>query len=428
MVALVGLVGVVPDSADARPRRVATAAPAPTVPAGSSPTQPRYRQCTRGFLWWCCIPDDEMCTRSGPARLLLLSVGGLAIAGGVTSLFALGDSLGGDDPATLLLASGTVAFAGAIAGAIAGRLGADRGAVPDRVRTETMAVTLGWGGTSILDEHRPPFMLGHFAPTLRFSDGDSRLRVTGYVGGPLGRQTDTDPRPQVAVEASDREGTAPWVRRQRGLWAGVGLDMAVALPYPVLSARRSRFLGRAELRWKPDFHYRRELMEPGAGGERMVERSMLLPLTVGMRWHLSPRQRFTFYLGPRFDVISIRGPGDEKIRRGKPELAPMYAEVWYDIDIPLNLWPRADGRSRRAVVNSQLSFAYIHSRFDGLGINFRAVVGFLGPAYVRWHVRIRPKHAKIAAQATVGARLGGGFGLFGTLGLVLPDLQRRKRR
>lgn len=426
-VAFVGFVGGTPDPAFARPRPPATAASAPRVPAGGGPTQPRYRQCARGFRWWCCIPADETCTRSGPARLLLLSVGGLAVAGGVTSLFALGDSLGGDDPATLLLATGTVALAGAIAGAIAGRLGADRGAVPDRVRTETLGVTTGWGGTSVLDEHRPPSMLGHFAPTLRFSDGNSRLRLTGYVGGPLGRQTDVDPRPQVAMAASDRDGTAPTVRRQRGVWAGIGLDMAVALPYPVLSPRRSRFLGRAELRWKPDFHYRREFVEPGEHGERMAERAMLLPLTVGMRWHVSPRQRFTFYLGPRFDIVSIRGPGDAALRRGKAELGPMYAEVWYDIDIPLNSWPRIDGRPRRAVVNSQLSFAYIHSRFDGLGINFRAVVGFLGPAYVRWYIRIRPKHADVAVQATVGARIGGGFGLFGTVGLVLPDLRAKVR-
>jgi len=382
----------------------------------------RYRACERGWHWWCCAPDSTECTRPGPARLLLASVSGLAIATGLVSLFALGDRVAGDDPSALITAMGVVGGGAALIGTIAGRLGADRSSLPDRVRTETFALSSGLGGSSVYDENRPAWLTGSIAPTLRFAGGDSRLRLTAYLGGDLGKRVDTDPRPQFSDPASGGDGSAPAVFRSQTLRAGVGLDMAVGLPYPVLPPRRSAYLGKAELRWKPEFHYRRDRNEPGDDGERVVERTMLLPLTVGVRWHVSPRQRFTLYMGPRFDIVSYRGPGGESIARGSPEIGPIYGEAWYDIDIPLNAHPKQRPGPRKTAVNSQVSMGYIHSRFDGTGINFRSVVGFLGSAHVRYHLRVRPVGSKVAYQATLAARIGGGVGFWGAVGLVLPDL------
>src|SRR5262249_50823681 len=162
----------------------------------------------------------------------------------------------------------------------------------------------------------------------------------------------------------------------------------VALPYPVLR-RGSAHLGAAELRFRPEFQYRRDWLRYGDAEMHIVERTMLLPLNVGVRWHLGPRQRFTFYMGPRFDIVSYSAPGGRSLARGKPEIGPLYAEAWYDIDIPLTSRPRRDHKMRKVTVNSQLTVGYIHSRFDGRGFNFGPVIGFLGPIVAEYAIRVR---------------------------------------
>jgi hypothetical protein len=202
----------------------------------------------------------------------------------------------------------------------------------------------------------------------------------------------------------------------------LGLDLAVGLPYPAI--RRSAHLGRAELRWRPEVQWRREWIDLGDSGTRSVERTMLLPLLVGARWHTSPRQRFTFYVGPRFDIVSYSALDGRAIDRGRPNLGPLYAEAWYDIDIGLTERPRRDGRPRRALATSMLTVGYVHSRFTGRGFNFGPVIGFLGPIVAEYTVRVRPRGAKTAIQLGAATMIGNGVSVTGTVGAVLPDLGR----
>ncbi|HWB79212.1 MAG TPA: hypothetical protein VG755_29830, partial [Nannocystaceae bacterium] len=69
-----------------------------------------------------------------------------------------------------------------------------------------------------------------------------------------------------------------------------------------------------------------------------------------------------------------------------------------------------------------------HSRFDGRGLNFGPVVGFLGPVHVQWWTRVRPRGAKAAFQGGVGAIIGYGVGISANAGVVLPDIGTRRRR
>lgn len=364
--------------------------------------------------------------RSGAARLLLFSVGAMAGATAAGILFGLGDRLAGGDPATLLVGTGGVAAVGAIIGSVFGRLGGDAPGDPDRVRPQTLGLHTTIGGTSVLDEVDPTTLSMTFAPTLQFPNEQGRLRLIGHVGGDLVSSADVDPRPQNQSSISGQEGTRPVSLREREFSTGAALDMAVALPYPVMKRRRSKFLGATELRARPEFQYRREVFDPGQQDERVVERTMLLPLTVGIRWILSQRQRFTLYVGPRFDFLAFSRPGSDRMHRGGAQTGPIYGEAWYDIDFPFTLRPRRDGKPRRASVNSQLTGGYVHSRFDGHGLNFGPVIGFLGPAVLRWTTRVRPVGWPVALQGAVGARIGNGVSFIVRAGVVLPNIGAKR--
>lgn len=406
-----------PRDAGARaPRRAAATAQAPTATPQPSPAGcPRLRAL--------CCTGDNPCVRPGPARALLLSLGALAGAGAAGVLFALGDRLSRSDAATLMVGAGAVAGAGALLGIVAGRSLGDTPALPERVRRETIGLDLRGSGTSVADERRPPTMSLRAAPTWWFADGRSRLRWLAEIGGWTGAAKDTDPRPQVASSGSGTT-TRPVTLQQRRLALGMAFDLAVALPYPVI--RRSAHLGRVELRWRPEFQYRRDWLELN-GTSQVVERTMLLPLNVGLRWHVSPRQRFTFYVGPRFDIVSYAQAGGA-LARGRPNVAPLYGEAWYDLDFAFTERPRRDRRPRRALVVGMFSLGYVHSRFDGRGFNFGPVIGFLGPIHVEWTTRVRPLASRSAFQAAVGAIVGNGLTITGTVGVTLPDLHSKRRR
>ncbi len=410
--------------AQARPARakVVVGGTSTPPPRAARKAQPVPAGCPR--LRALCCSGDEACVRPGPARALLLSLGALAGAGAAGILFGLGDRLTNADAATLLVGGGALAGAGALLGIVAGRALPDSSALPERVRRETIGVDIRGSGTSVADERKPPMMSLRAAPTWWFADGRSRLRWLLEIGGWAGTAQDTDPRPQAAPSRAGAT-TRPVTLEQRRLAMGMAFDLAVALPYPVL--RRSARLGRVELRWRPEFQYRREWLDLH-GVSRIVERTMLLPLSVGLRWHVSPRQRFTFYVGPRFDVVSFARPDGRGIARGRPNVAPLYGEAWYDIDFAFTEHPRRDHRPRRAMVVGMLSLGYVHSRFDGRGFNFGPVIGFLGPVHMEWTTRIRPVGSRTAFQAAVGAVVGNGLAVTGTLGVSLPDLHSKGRR
>lgn len=366
-----------------------------------------------------------MARPNSTARLLLLSLGVLGGAAAAGLLFAVGDRHAIGDPATLLVGTGAVAGVGALAGMLAGALRGDGAALPDRVRPSTADLSWTWAQPANLGEDEPHALALRWAPTYAFGD-HGRVRLVGHFGGWPGTRRQVDPRPQVASDALEGNGTSPVTLRQRRLSAGIGLDFAVALPYP--TARRSRFLGPAELRWKPMFEIRRERFQLADGSVHQLERTMLLPLTVGARWHVSPRQRFTFYAGPRFDLIAMAGSDDEKLSRGRPLVAPLYGEAWYDLDVPLSRSGPSRRGARAVDANGMITIGYVHSRFDGLGFNFGPVIGFLGPVHVGFIARVRPRGAKLAFQTGAAARIGNGVSVTLDVGIVAPDLGRRRSR
>lgn len=377
--------------------------------------------------WAGCTRQVEPCTRSRAARVLLLSLG---LAGGAVSaglLFGLGDRLVQADPATLLVGASALAGVGAIAGAIAGRLGADGPALPDRLRPATVSLAQSYTGPRFLDEVPAHATLLRFAPNLYMPNDAARLRLFGHVGGWLMPVRDVDPRPQFTEVPAGQEGTAPVVLRQRRVSIGLGVDLAVPLPYPVLAPRRSARLGPAELRWRPEVQIRRDSFAPGSSQATLLERTILLPLTVGVRWHLSARQRFTVYAGPRFDFVAFSDRGSDRLRRGGAQIGPLYGEAWYDVDVPLTGRLRGDGRPRKLEATGQLTLGYVHAKIDGQGFDFGPVIGFLGPIHVGWSTRLRPAGARLAAQLGAFARIGNNTTAGLELGLVAPDLHLRPR-
>lgn len=377
--------------------------------------------------WAACARHVEPCTRSRAARMLLLSLG---LAGGAVSaglLFGLGDRLVQADPATLLVGASALAGVGAIAGAVAGRLGADGPALPDRLRPPTVSLAQSYTGPRFLDEVPAHATLLRFAPNLYFPSDAARLRLFGHAGGWLVPVRDVDPRPQFTEVPAGQEGTAPVALRQRRVSIGLGVDLAVALPYPWLVPRRSARLGRAELRWRPEVQIRRDSFAPGTAQATLLERTILLPLTVGVRWHLSERQRLTLYAGPRFDLVAFSDRGSNHLRRGGAQIGPLYGEAWYDVDVPLTSRPRRDGRPRKLDATGQLTLGYVHAKIDGNGFDFGPVIGFLGPIHVGWSTRLRPAGARLAAQLGAFARIGNNTTAGLELGLVAPDLHLHAR-
>jgi hypothetical protein len=390
-------------------------ATAPSEGAGANPPPRRVR----------CAPGTEPCVRPDAARGLLLAMG--ILAGGVAAglLFALGDRASPGDPPTALVGLGTAAGLGALFGFAASRLGTDRPELEDRVRPATVGLDWQFSPVPTTDERDPARMSLRLGPTWRFAD-DARIRLLAHVGGSLGRARQVDPRPQLAAVRPNLEGTAPIAATRRLLALGAAIDLATALPYPLV--RRSSWLGRAELRLRPGFEMRRELVLRPDADPRVIERTMLLPLTAGVRWHVSPRQRFTMYAGPRWDFLAYDDDRDGGLRRGRPRLAPIYAEAWYDIDFAFTERPRRDARPRRVDAHGMLTLGYVHSRFDGMGFNFGPVIGFLGPVIAGWTTRVRPRGSPVAVQAGVTARIADDARLLLDVGLVAPDLRRRRAR
>ena len=149
----------------------------------------------------------------------------------------------------------------------------------------------------------------------------------------------------------------------------------------------------------------------------MVEHSALYPATLGLRWHVSPRQRFTFYAGPRIDWISFSDPGDLDLRRGRASLGSFYAEGWWQLDIPFAPLGR-----KNTNVTGRLNLGYIHSNLDGQRFDFGSVVGYFGPVELSFDLRVRRIGSPVAFQLTAGYRLSAGGGVFLELGFVAPTI------
>jgi len=390
-----------------------TSPPPPTLtepPVPASPVPERTPVLRR------CLAEVEPCYRSGGARLLLAGFGLLTSAGAIALVFVGGDRQGiGGDPAPALAAFGTIAMGAATIGGIAGWAGLDGPAIPDRITPATIGLGLGLGGSTVSDETLPYSMSGSVAPTWQFPRDLGRLRLLARVGGQLGAQTERDPRPQ----ASSDDGSFGLASTTSTWTANLGLDLALRLPYP-LAPPKTTGLGRFELRYKPLVSIARTRLEL-VDDARISERVALMPLNFGFRWIVSPRQRFTAYLGPRWDLDNYGEPG--ALVRDQPSRAPIYGEAWFDIDVPL----QRSGATRRVAAVGQFTVGYVHSRFFGWGMNFGAVTGFLGHVVAQFATRIRPRDSPVAYQLELGARVGNGLNPFVRFGIVLPDIGGDRR-
>ena len=325
-----------------------------------------------------------------------------------------------------MMGMGGVAIGGAALGAISGLRNGDRPAPSDRVRPNTIGLDYSLGGEPVLGERTPGAANLRIAPTYYFPNGDGRLRLLGTVGSMLGPRTDVDPRSEeldsFQTGLSERSWSMDWA-----------LDLAVALPYPALPKARTQalsglphrgYLGAWELRYKPALQMRRERYQPnGEVEEREIERLMFLPLTVGARSHLSPRQRFTFYAGPRIDFVSY-AVGGGPLERGPASVGSFYGEAWWDMDFPHLLRGEV---ATRYTLRGQFSAGYVHTRFDGQGANLGTAIGFMGPYNFAWRMRLHRITRPEAWQFGVGAWVGNGLGGMLELGVSLPDLGARPK-
>jgi hypothetical protein len=356
-----------------------------------------------------CLPAVHPCVYTTSTRMVIGGLGGLTTATSMSLALLVGDRWRIGDPALPLAAAGIVAMGAAMIGGVAAMFGGDGPTLPDRITPATVGLTLGFFGTNVSDERAPPTLTVNIAPTYQFPRDRGRVRLLGSVGGRLGAQLERDPRPQT----TEPDGSFTQALELRALRFDLGLDLAVRLPYPLI--RRSAFLGQLELRYKPMFWYASDTLMLG-DVERINQRVMLTPLNLGVRWHLSPRQRFTFYMGPRWDLNGYGEPGS--LAPGKPVLGPIYSESWFDLDIPIS----TPARARRASTVGQLTLGYVHARLFGNGLDFGSVVGFFGQVRTSFTLRVRPRGSVLAYQLELGAQIGTGVNPYLRVGVALPDI------
>ena len=211
----------------------------------------------------------------------------------------------------------------------------------------------------------------------------------------------------------------------------LGLDFAVYLPYTLDEHAPHRIgIGQFELRYKPLVSFASAKVDRSAALERegidpetspfatlRAQRVALMPLNFGARLNISPRQRLTAYIGPRWDFGNFADPSVDS--RVHATTAPLYLEAWFDLDIPITEYKA----TKRAKVTGQFTLGYVHSRFDGNGINVGAMIGFFGHISSQFAFRIRPCcHSNIAYQIELGANIGQGVSPFVSFGVVLPSI------
>lgn len=194
-----------------------------------------------------------------------------------------------------------------------------------------------------------------------------------------------------------------------------GAELAIAIPYPT-ALPRPLYTGRVEIRWKPRFELRRRVLQPGTDSRQLVGHTALYA-SFGMRWHVSPRQRLTVYVGPRFDRLTFSDPGSLAPRLGPGAFGSLYAEARWQLDVPFTPLGR-----RAASVTGRLNIGYVHSTLDGPGLDLGPIIGFFGPVEVSFDLRVRRVGAPVALQLGAGYRIATGGGPTLALGLVTPAI------
>ena len=381
----------------------ALAAPAPNRPTPACPDKGA-----------CCVAEEDACWHPAAGRgLQALVTGSVALAGGA-GLGSLGDSMRVGDPLPQMIGVGAVGLIGNGLGAIAALISpGGEGAVADSPRRPTLSLRLSPGGGTTLDEQVPYGLSFSVDPRISLHE---RVAVSPHFGVSfqLGRSTQVDPRPQHVLPLEAQESTFPEVLESWNFKLSAGGELGVLLPYPAL-VPSPLGSGALELRWFPRFEVRRREVTTG-GGSQAIQHVALYPLTLGLRWHASPRQRFTCYVGPRIDWQGYSESGSTELGLRTARLGPLYAEAWWELDIPLT----PEG-GRAAHLYGRLNLGYIHSNLDGKGLDAGSIVGYFGPVEVSFDLRIRKRGAKMALQITAGAQIASGGGPFVKIGWVAPS-------
>ncbi len=365
----------------------------------------------------CCVPGEEDCTHPGAARGLLFATTATSATVGTLGFLSAGDSLNSGDPFSQMIGLGAVGLLGSGVGALFSLL-APQGerAVDDRPGRPTFRLSLSPGGSGTLDESSPYGLGVQVDPRIDLGPMASLTPHAGLSLG-LGDSVDVDPRPQNTQTLDGQDSTFPVALRAWRMRVSAGAELAVKLPYP-MKVRAPLYTGAIEIRYAPRWELRRRVLHVGDDNRRqVVEHNALYPATVGFRWHLSPRQRFTLMLGPRIDWIAFSDPGSGELRRGGANLGSLYGEAWWQVDVPFT-----PNGGRKTSVTGRLNLGYTHSNLDGVGFDLGAIVGYFGPVELSFDLRLRKRGAPVAVQITGGMLFGAGGGPFVELGLVAPSL------
>ena len=360
--------------------------------------------------------DTEPCVHPGLARAMLAGTTAAFAIGGLLG-FEAGDSVGARHPWAQMMGVGGIGLIGVGIGTILGLL-SPRGevAVKDRVGRATFRLTVTPGGTSVLGESSPYGLAVAFDPVLDLTDVFS-VQPHVSVSMALGTAVDVDPRPQLQGTGADPETTFPVAATRDTLKVSAGAEFSWKLPYPAPGLLVPAYAGLVELRYKPSITVRKRTLHAGTEAEQTVELTTLNPMLFGVRWHVSPRQRFTFYVGPRWNWIAFTDPGQDSLRRGPPQNGGLYAEGWYQIDVPFT----PEGKKKTSV-SGRLNLGYVHDKLTGAALDTGAVIGFFGPINLSWDFRFRRVGAPVAVQITTGVWLTAGGGPYIELGFVAPDI------
>jgi len=326
---------------------------------------------------------------------------GTAFGAGALIFLGLGDSMDAGDPEGVIVGAGLVGLSGALIGLIAD-LVTPRPAVPvrDRVQRPTLRLSLLPEGSSQVDRY---VLGGRIDPQINLSPHVTLNPHFGFAAR-LGADAHTHPVPGIA---------APPLRTQRHKVSG-GAELAFALPYPIIK-KKPGLAGPVELRWRPMWELRRRTLHPGAD-RQVVEHHALYPATLGVRWHVTPRQRFTVYLGPRMDWLGYTDPGGD-LQFGSTPLMAFHGEAWWQLDVPVVRQGQGE-----VAVTSRINVGYVHSNLDGQRFDLGAIIGYFGPFEISTDLRFRKRGAPVALQLTAGARVGSGGGPFVEFGVVTPAL------
>ena len=246
----------------------------------------------------------------GKARMAMVGVGAGSFAAGTAWFFVLGDSLGAGDPASVMMAAGAIAVAGGALGAAATT--GDESDFDDKAAVSPVSFSVGGGGTYHLEEAAPYPATVTLQP--RFWLGDRiRLTLGGAAHTDLGSAVDRDWRPQRSFS------TALTSRSD-----GLDLDSEIRL-YPTGDLPLDFAL-------RPIVHHRWDEYQYANGDQRTVRRTQIVPVAIGLRWHLSGRQRFENFIGPRWDALSwTTANGSES---GPAQLGPIFLDTRYTLDFP----------------------------------------------------------------------------------------------